>query len=278
MQAKHWIAHKALLQSGSNHVAIVANRMAQKSRAPRRDRAMTSNRLLVSTVANSAMALALLYVPSAYAQAAAPADQEASHAVDQPVALGDIIVTAQKRAQRLQDVPVSITAITGRQVEAMQITDLRSIQSYVPNLAVLNSGVNPVVYIRSFGSGPNNVAFDQEVSVYSDGIYGGRGAQFSAPFFDLERMEVLRGPQGALFGRNTAAGAISLISAKPTRSFEGYVTGGYNVSRQGFEGSAVVSGPLSETLAGRLAAKVTHEDGYIRNLFDNQKDPQLRDA
>src|SRR3546814_13471817 len=96
----------------------------------------------------------------------------------------------------------------------MKITDLRSIQGYVPNLAVLNSGVNPVVFIRGFGSGPNNVAFDQEVSVYLDGIYGGRGAQFSAPFFDLERMEVLRGQQGALFGRNTAAGAISLVSAQ----------------------------------------------------------------
>jgi iron complex outermembrane receptor protein len=238
---------------------------------------MTSNRLLTSTVAKSAMAFALLYAPSAFAQAAAPADQAAPSASDQPVALGDVIVTAQKRAQRLQDVPVSITAIQGRQIQEMQITDLRSIQSYVPNLAVLNSGVNPVVYIRGFGSGPNNVAFDQEVSVYSDGIYGGRGAQFSAPFFDLERMEVLRGPQGALFGRNTAAGAISLVSAKPTRTFEGYVTAGYNVSRQGFEGSAVVSGPLSDTLSGRLAAKLTHEDGYIRNLYDNQKDPQLRD-
>ena len=242
---------------------------------------MTSYRLLLSTVAPAAMTFALLSAPAAYGQAAAPAGQaateEAPAAADQPTALGDIIVTAQKRAQRLQDVPVSITAITGRQVEAMQITDLRSIQAYVPNLAVLNSGVNPVVYIRGFGSGPNNVAFDQEVSVYSDGIYGGRGAQLSAPIIDNERMEVQRGPQGALLGRNTAAGAISLISAKPTRSFEGYVTGGYNVSRQGFEGSAVVSGPLSETLAGRIAAKVTHEDGYIRNLFDNQKDPQLRD-
>jgi iron complex outermembrane receptor protein len=238
---------------------------------------MTSNRLLTSTVAKSAVAFALLYAPAVCAQAAAPADQTAPSASDQPIALGDIIVTAQKRAQRLQDVPVSITAIQGKQIDAMQITDLRSIQAYVPNLAVLNSGVNPVVYIRGFGSGPNNVAFDQEVSVYSDGIYGGRGAQFSAPFFDLERMEVLRGPQGALFGRNTAAGAISLVSAKPTRTFEGYVTAGYNVSRQGFEGSAVVSGPLGDTLSGRLAAKLTQEDGYIRNLYDNQKDPQLRD-
>src|SRR3546814_2370971 len=115
---------------------------------------------------------------------------------------------------------------------------------YFPNLAVLNSGVNPVVFIRGFGSGPNNVAFDQEVSVYLDGIYGGRGAQFSAPFFDLERMEVLRGPQGALFGRNTAAGAISLVSAKPGNRFEGHVSAGYDFERDGYDVSGVVSGPV----------------------------------
>ncbi len=191
--------------------------------------------------------------------------------------LNEIIVTAQKREQRLQDVPVSIAAISGKEIQALQINDLRNIQGYVPNLAVLNSGVNPVVYIRGFGSGPNNVAFDQEVSVYLDGIYGGRGAQYSAPFFDLERMEVLRGPQGALFGRNTAAGAISLVSAKPGKSFEAYVTGGYDIARSGFGVDGVVSGPVSDKVGMRFAGKFTREDGYIRNLFDNQKDPQLRD-
>ncbi len=192
--------------------------------------------------------------------------------------LGEIVVTAQKREQKLQDVPVSITAVTGEQIADLKVTDLRSIQSYVPNMAVLNSGVNPVVFIRGFGSGPNNVAFDQEVSVYLDGIYGGRGAQFSAPFFDLERMEVLRGPQGALFGRNTAAGAISLITARPTNTAEGYVTAGYDFERKGFDVSAVASGPLSETLSARLAGKVTRQDGYIHNDYNDRDEPLLRDV
>ncbi len=191
--------------------------------------------------------------------------------------LGDIIVTAQRREQRLQDVPVSVAAITGEQIQELGVADLRSIQAYVPNLAVLNSGVNPVVYIRGFGSGPNNVAFDQEVSVYLDGIYGGRGAQFTAPFFDLERMEVLRGPQGALFGRNTAAGAISLVSARPTNQFEAYVSAGYDLERDGFNVSGVVSGPVTDTLSVRLAGQFTDQDGYIRNLFDGEDDPHLRD-
>lgn len=218
--------------------------------------------------------------PAAAQDVPAPA-QEAPDATapstSGPFLLGDIVVTAQKREQRLQDVPVSITALPGAQLEELKITDLRSLQAYVPNLAVLNSGVNPVVYIRGFGSGPNNVAFDQEVSVYLDGIYGGRGAQFSAPFFDLERMEVLRGPQGALFGRNTAAGAISLISAKPGATFEGYASVGYDFEREGYDGTLVLSGPLSDTLGARFAGKITRQDGYIRNLYDGDKDPQLRD-
>lgn len=202
--------------------------------------------------------------------------QDAAGSSRQP-RLGEIVVTAQKREQKLQDVPVSITAVTGEELESLKITDLRSVQSYVPNLAVLNSGVNPVVFIRGFGSGPNNVAFDQEVSVYLDGIYGGRGAQFSAPFFDLERMEVLRGPQGALFGRNTAAGAISLVSARPTSTTEGYVSAGYDFARQGFDLTGVASGPLSGTLSARLAGKVTRQDGYIRNLYNDRDEPLLRD-
>lgn len=235
---------------------------------------MTAKSLLGSTATLAALAIGIVGAGAATAQAPAGA----APAADSPVGLGDIIVTAQKREQKLQDVPVSITAIQGRQLEQLKITDLRSIQGYVPNLAVLNSGVNPVVYIRGFGSGPNNVAFDQEVSVYLDGIYGGRGAQFSAPFFDLERMEVLRGPQGALFGRNTAAGAISLVSAKPGNHFEGYVTGGYDVVRNGWDVSGVASGPITDTFGARLAVKATHEDGYIKNLFNGQDDPKERDA
>ncbi|WP_375286067.1 TonB-dependent receptor [Sphingomonas sp.] len=215
--------------------------------------------------------------PAAAEPPAQPAPDTTVPSTAPPGLLGDIIVTAQKREQRLQDVPVSITALPGRQIEELKITDLRSIQSYVPNLAVLNSGVNPVVYIRGFGSGPNNVAFDQEVSVYLDGIYGGRGAQFSAPFFDLERMEVLRGPQGALFGRNTAAGAISLVSAKPGQTFEGYASAGWDFEREGWDATAVVSGPLSDTFGARLAVKVIRQQGYIKNLFDGDDDPQLRD-
>lgn len=233
--------------------------------------------ILKSSAAVSALCLALCCPGQAMAQDSAEEPEQQTQP-SRPQSLGEIIVTAQKREQRLQDVPVSITAVSGETLENLKITDLRSVQSYVPNMAVLNSGVNPVVFIRGFGSGPNNVAFDQEVSVYLDGIYGGRGAQFSAPFFDLERMEVLRGPQGALFGRNTAAGAISLVSARPTRTFEGRVTAGYDFEREGFDITGVASGPISNTLGIRVAGKVVRQDGYIRNLFNDRDDPQLRNT
>src|SRR5690606_31058242 len=109
------------------------------------------------------------------------------------------------------------------------------------------------------------------------GIYGGPGDAFSAPFFDLRRIEVLRGPQGALFGRNTAAGAISLISAKPGPAFEGYVSAGYDFERQGVDLTGVVSAPLSDTLGVRIAGKLVHQDGYIRNLYNDRDEPLLRD-
>lgn len=202
----------------------------------------------------------------------------AAHAAEaaEASALEPVIVTAQKREQNLQEVPVSISVISGQKVADMHIDDLRTLQGYVPNLAILNSGVNPVVYIRGFGSGPNNVAFDQEVSVYVDGIYGGRGAQFTAPFFDVSRIEVLRGPQGALFGRNTAAGAISIVSAGPTTAPEAQVTGLYDWTRRGYDISGYVSGPLSDTLGGRLAVKFVDQDGWLKNRATGNRDPELK--
>lgn len=229
---------------------------------------MISSHVVKLAGAASMLALSWLGAAPAFAQ---------NSAASEPIGALDIIVTAQKREQKLQDVPVSIVAISGQQIEDMKISDLRSIQGQIPNFAVLNSGVNPVVFIRGFGSGPNNVAFDQTVSIYMDGIYGGRGAQFSAPFFDLERMEILRGPQGALFGRNTAAGAISLVTARPGNMFEAHVSAGYDFDREGFDVSGVVSGPVSDTFGVRVAGKITRQEGYIRNLFSGKDDPQLRD-
>ena len=187
----------------------------------------------------------------------------ASDAPDAATMPGDIVVTAQKREQRLQDVPISMEVISSQSLATFHADSFKALS--VPNMNVGEVGGNQVIYMRGFGSPSQNYAFDQSVSLYVDGIYAGKSRQFTFPFFDQERVEVLRGPQGALFGKNTAAGAISLISAQPTSTFKGSATGIYNFGLRGYELSGFVSGPLTEGLSARLALKVVDNDGYMTN-------------
>lgn len=191
-------------------------------------------------------------------------------------ALDELVVTAQKREQNMQDVPISMSVVTGEQIADYHQTDLHDLMNSVPNVYVQRLNAADVVYIRGFGSAPANFAFDQSVSMYKDGIYAGRGKQFEAPFFDIERVEVLRGPQGALFGKNTPAGAISIVTAGPTRTFQGRVAGAYNFDLDGTEISGFVSGPLSETLSARLAVKFLDQDGWIHNVNTGYNDPRKK--
>jgi iron complex outermembrane receptor protein len=186
---------------------------------------------------------------------------------------GEIIVTAQKRAQNLQDVPISIAVVSGERLAAFHSKDMEDIAASVPNLYVERLPAADVIYIRGFGSSPSNFAFDQSVSLYQDGIYSGRGKQFESPFFDIERVEVLRGPQGALFGKNTPAGAISIVTAGPTATVQGGATASYDASLHGYETSGYLSGPIGDGFSGRIAGKLLHDHGYIKNVNTGQNDP-----
>jgi iron complex outermembrane receptor protein len=190
-----------------------------------------------------------------------------------PTNLGEVVVTAQKREQKLQDVPISMEVISGEKVAAYSTNDFKQMVKFAPNVSVESTAGNDVIYIRGFGSPPANFSFDQSVSLYMDGIYAGKNRQAQSPFFDLARVEVLRGPQGALFGKNTPAGAISIVSAGPTSSFEGAVTGLYNFELKGFEATGYVSGPISDTLGGRLAVRIVDQDGYIKNRANGEDEP-----
>lgn len=187
-------------------------------------------------------------------------------------ALEEIVVTATKRAEDLQNVPMSIEVMDSEILDQLQVRDFKSLQSYVPNLLIQPSPGNDAIYIRGFGSAAANYAFDQSVSVYVDGIYGGRNRQFMAPFFDIERIEVMRGPQGALLGKNTAAGALSIITASPTDKLEGKITTSYNFDRDGGDIYGHVSGPLSDAWSARLAGRYTNMGGYIENRAPGTKD------
>jgi iron complex outermembrane recepter protein len=167
-------------------------------------------------------------------------------------ALEEIIITAQKRAQSLQDVPISVSAMQGTKIQEAGITNMSALADYIPNFKMGDGPVSTNIYMRGMGSS-NNQGFEQSVGMYIDGIYMGRGRQYRAPFMDVERVEVLRGPQGTLFGKNTVAGAVNVITASPSLHdpFNGNLVLSAE-SHHGYIGEAMLSGAVSNTFARRL--------------------------
>jgi len=188
-------------------------------------------------------------------------------ALAQDLMLEEVIVTAQKRTESLQDVPISIVAISGEKIDDFGITGLEELTQYVPNVTINNGAGTPNLFIRGVGSG-TNAGFEQSVGMYIDGVYAGRGALASVPTtMDLERVEILKGPQGILFGKNTVAGAISITTAKPTDEFEGLVEALYEHDHGEQQYNLVLSGPLTDNLSGRLAVRYDEIDGWWDNVI-----------
>ena len=132
--------------------------------------------------------------------------------------LDEIIVTAQKREQTLADVPISVSAITGEKLRDAGIDNLSDLSEYAPNFKLVEGGLVPLIYMRGVGSGSNQ-GFEMSVGMYADGIHLGRPHQTLQAFLDAERVEVLKGPQSILFGKNAIAGALNITSAKPRDRF-----------------------------------------------------------
>ncbi len=192
--------------------------------------------------------------------------------------LEEVIVTAQKRAESLQDVPISVSALQGEQIKDAGIPDMTALADYVPNLHIAKASVNTNIYMRGVGSG-NNQGFEQSVGMYIDGVYMGRGYQYRNAFLDLARVEVLRGPQGTLFGRNTVAGAMNIVTASP--EVGGEVGGEFALSveqNDGLIGEGFVEGSITDTLAARLAFKYRESGGYVDNEFLNEDEPETEDT
>jgi iron complex outermembrane receptor protein len=186
--------------------------------------------------------------------------------IEKKVDVEVIMVTAQKRVQRIIDVPTSITAIDSKAIANSNSQQIADIQDLVPNLRVeeINS-FNNAVSIRGVGSNSRNISFDTRVGVYLDGVYLGQSPGLNQDLMDIERIEVLRGPQGSLFGKNTVAGAINILTKKPHDEFEGKVKariGNYNA--QQFSG--FVNAPLSDDIALKVSASSMKRDGFVDNL------------
>jgi len=192
--------------------------------------------------------------------------------------LEEVIVTAQKREQSLQDVPVSVLTLNSAKLDAHGIGDMTSLSAYVPNLTIGEGVVHTNIFMRGVGSG-NNQAFEQSVGMYIDSVYMGRGRQYRAPLFDIERVEVLRGPQGTLFGKNTIAGAVNIITASADygEEFNGKLSLSYE-DPKGYSGDLILSGAISDDLSMRLAARVRQNDGFIENKFLNRDEPETEET
>ena len=215
----------------------------------------------------SAIAAAVML---ALASAAATAQQSST-------ILGEIIVTAQKRAESLQDVPIAVSAVSGTKIDEAGIMKIEDLKNYVPTLFMTETAIGNNISIRGIFSGVNP-GFEQSVGTYVDGVYHGRPQQTRAPFLDLERVEVLRGPQSILFGKNSVGGALNITTARPTKEFEGMVSALYEDSNNEQEISAFLSGPFSDRFRGRLAARYREIDGHLRNATLSTDEPSREET
>lgn len=179
--------------------------------------------------------------------------------------LESIIVTAQKREQSLQDVPISMAAFTGDALEEAGVADLGSLQDLIPNFQVSDNVSVRTIYVRGVGGGGRTVAFDTRTGIYLDGVYIGQPMSADAVLVNLERVEVLRGPQGYLYGQNTVSGAVNLVTAAPSEEFQAKLIGSYgNKDEMRLVGS--LNTPLIEDrLFMQFGASMHKRDGFIYN-------------
>ena len=237
---------------------------------------MTKGRYLAG-----AAGFALFAATPLWAQTAAPApDQKPAPVVESTAPVpsapdeappGDIIVTAQKRSERLQDVPVAVSVISGDALASQGKVSLEGAQYLVPTLNFLKSGttLNQSLFLRGVGTSTFSIAGEPSISTVVDGVVFARAGEAFGDLVDVDQIEVLRGPQGTLFGKNASAGVINIISKKPARTFGGYVEAGFFTDSE-YRGRAAINVPLGDSVRSRLTGYYTNYDGNIRNTAVNR--------
>ena len=193
-------------------------------------------------------------------------------ALAQERTLEEVVVTATKRAESLQDIPIAVTAFTGEQMEAAGVKDIRDIAGQTPGLQIKSRGeTEGAVFIRGIGSVAPGIGADPAVGIYIDGLYASRGTNATAAFFDVERVEVVKGPQGTLFGRNASAGAISILTRKPEigDNYGRALVGFGDEGQQKYE--FIYNAGLSDTTALRIGVKHDRRDGLYQNSLNGEE-------
>jgi len=214
--------------------------------------------------------LAALFPTTAFAQDEAPADDTATTAGEPQSS--DIMVTARRRSESAQDIPLAVSVLDAKQLDETGAFNVNRLQQLAPTLQFYSSNPrNTAVNIRGLGVpfGLTSDGFEQGVGIYVDDVYYSRVASATFDFLDVAQIEVLRGPQGTLYGKNTTAGAINITTNQPSFDFEGRAEvslGNYNFQ----QARLAVSGPLSEKIAARIAFSGTSRNGTIRNVATGQ--------
>ena len=186
--------------------------------------------------------------------------------------LGEIVVTAAKREQTLNDIPAAVSVTSAETIEKARITDILDLHLVVPSLRTsqLQTSTQTNFIIRGFGNGANNPGIESSVGVFIDGVYRSRSASQIGDLVDVERIEVLRGPQSTLFGQNASVGVISVITKKPSFTTTGSIEvgfGDYNAKMV----RAGISGPISDRVAYSLSGNYNERDGYFKNLSNGHE-------
>lgn len=220
----------------------------------------------------STAALLLASAAPAFAQAPAQPIETAAGPADDL----DIIVTAQKSEQRAIDVPITISAVSGARIRELGVADLDELSAYVPGLNIQEqSANNPGIVIRGITSDSGSAQQGPRVTLYYNGVDISRSRGAYQAIYDLERVEVVKGPQATLFGTASAIGAISLTSARPRDGLSAQLTAGYGNFDQTLVSGFVNLG--NDKIAGRIAAEWRKRDGYVDNLAPNQDDLYAQD-
>lgn len=197
------------------------------------------------------------------ADGSVPAQEQA-----QEGGVGDIIVTARKRQETSQDVPVAVTAISAAQIDRYDLTSIEKVAASMGQLTVgrNSTGSGAQITLRGIGTAPSSIGIEQSVATVVDGVYYGQGRVINEGFFDASSIEVLKGPQALFFGKNATAGVINIATNDPGSKFEAMARTGYEIKSGTVYGEAVVSSPISDTTGVRLAVRASHtSDGYFTN-------------
>lgn len=238
-------------------------------------------RALRHTTALAGLAGMVLFAGSAAAQDTAPPTATAPDPqADDNTAGQEVIVTARRRSETVQNVPATVSVVGEQALASTGANNLQQLQSVAPglNLAKAPTGNEIGVTVRGLGSAPGVPSFDSSVSLFVDGVYAPRSREFAGSMFDVERIEVIRGTQAALLGKNTSLGAINLITRKPGNTFAADLRGSYEFDRGSTQVTGGMDVPLGPTLKARVSGIFTDDNGFTKNEVTGSYAPRIRDV